>query len=225
MSKPEGFHSPYRFLNYFMKEMSMKKLILITGIMILLMLLSACFSMMTINDGSSTQTTDSGKSDEPEKSSSFSIEGLENILSDPGFEDDGGEWTPFGYCTVELTTDVAHSGTGALYVSNRMNSWEGAGINLLPLVEKGATYVFVAWVMIEDTSAGVTITVKRTTSFGDNYDQLLSAQGVAGEWIEVMGEYTIDPHDQSESLTLYVEGPPPETNFYIDDVKLVKTGM
>ena len=202
----------------------MKRLIIIVSIITTLLLLIGCLSTTSSTDDSSTQTTDTGMSEDPEESLSASIEGLENILINPGFESGLGEWGPFGFCKVDPTTDVAHTGSSSMYVSGRTSDWEGAGINLFPIFEKGATYVFAAWIMMEDKSSGVKVTVKRTSSSGDNYDQVLFAKATAGEWIEVMGEYYINPNDKSDSFTLYIEGPPPGTNFYVDDVKLVQTG-
>lgn len=151
----------------------------------------------------------------------------DNILTNPGFEDgEMGDWFPYGEDhTVELVTEDPHSGSYCAYVSNRTDEWNGVSQELVDELSSGTYYTFSAWVKLEGSEeADIIMSMRRTEGEGEpNFERISLTTVEGGEWVEISGTYQVTGSDLTE-LQFYVEGPPAERNFYVDDVSVVSAG-
>lgn len=128
-------------------------------------------------------------------------------------------WGPRGGVTVAVTDAAAHGGTAALAVTGRTATWEGATLDVLPVLEKGVPYTVSAWVRLAAGAAAdsARISVQRDTGGTVSYDQVAGNTPVtAGGWTQVTGRYTLTT--DATSLGLYVETAATTGGFLVDDV-------
>lgn len=158
------------------------------------------------------------------KASGFEqIKDKDNMLTNSGFEDGTEGWTPFGSSQIDTTSDHVHSGDNALAITGRLESWQGAGINLINLVTAGTTYRVSAWVSLDaDQSSTIRLTLKRVDGAGTKYTTVSSSKVMGPEWVQLAGEFKAEVTGELKELTLYFEGPGAGIDIYVDDVALAK---
>jgi endo-1,4-beta-xylanase len=145
-----------------------------------------------------------------------------NLVSNPGFESGNANgWFAFGSQAVSATTLQAHTGAWSAVATGRSASWNGIATNLLGLVSPGATYQSTAWARLGGASSDqLGLTAKITCSGGTSeFRRLASATGSNGQWVMLSGPLVVPACTLSE-LTLYVEGPQPGVDIYLDDVSV-----
>ncbi len=136
------------------------------------------------------------------------------------FEDgDKGDWTQFG--SVELTIEAfGHESNRSLYASNRDADYAGPSINLKDKLENGKKYFFQIWVY-QDSGSVQTIKMSRKISDanGDDYGQIAESYEVESRvWTKLENEaYLIEYEGELKELSIYIESPNKDLNFYIDD--------
>jgi hypothetical protein len=157
-----------------------------------------------------------------------------NILVNPGFESGVSPWTTFSNggqaATLTTTTAFAHSGSQSGMVSARTASFEGVVQDIRASAIQGQLYTVSAWALVQATpeagaDAGsmdpVDITVTSTCQGADGgvvgYITAGSAQANGSTWVEVSGQFTV-PVCTLTTLLIYVAGPPPGVNLFVDDV-------
>lgn len=136
-----------------------------------------------------------------------------------GFESGKDSWGARGSSKISSTADAAYAGEKSLAVTGRADAWNGAGIDLSPLVFKaGSTYRFSVMAMQNATdSTEFKLTLQYIDKYGNtNYDGIAMATGANGEWVTLENvAYTIP--DGAWSLLLYVETDSGKHDFYIDE--------
>jgi len=144
------------------------------------------------------------------------------------FEDGVQGWWPFGSTTVVTTTEAAHTGSQSLKVTARTQDWQGAGTNVLSLLQVGATYVISGCTRLlagqEVTETQTILTMKQTVDGEDSYDRFGPTgekEVTADNWTCVQGTYVYT--EEATELTLYVQSASATASFYIDDIIIIKT--
>jgi GH35 family endo-1,4-beta-xylanase len=147
-----------------------------------------------------------------------------NLLTNPGFEyGSSAGWTSWD-CTLSVATDPVHSGDYSLLIHDRSESWQGPVQSLLGKLQDGVTYHVSAWVRLDNVvSDEIGITIRQTDSAGSNYFHVAQDTAYQDRWIELTGEFMLEINGSLTELILYIEGPAPGVNFYVDDIYLPGT--
>ncbi|AEM72886.1 endo-1,4-beta-xylanase [Caldicellulosiruptor acetigenus] len=123
---------------------------------------------------------------------------------------------------ISVVSTIAHTGSKSLYVTGRVQTWQGAQIDLTSLLEKGKEYQFSVWVYQDSGSdQKLTLTMQRKNADGStNYDTIKWQQTVSSNtWVELTGSYTVPT--TATQLIFYIESPNATLSFYIDDFTAV----
>ncbi|MBR2283848.1 MAG: endo-1,4-beta-xylanase [Ruminococcus sp.] len=138
------------------------------------------------------------------------------------FEGTTDSWSSRGGTSVQTSGRTAYVGDESLLVSDRTASWNGASYALSSRIFKpGEEYSFSANVSYfdgEDTTQ-FKFTLQYTGSDGEaHYDEIASATGAKGEWVQLANTNYKIPEDASDMM-IYIETSDDSTeNFYIDEV-------
>jgi Carbohydrate binding domain len=165
-----------------------------------------------------------------------------NLIENPGFEFGIGPWTTFIDGTILPTLDVtsthAHSGGFSGWVTNRTQTFQGTVQDIKQRAIQGHTYVVSAWAMIgygtdggsADTGTGAgsaepVDVVAKVTCLVDaatvvSYIRIGSATATSSSWAQMSGPLTV-PACAMTALQVYVEGPAPGIDLYVDDVSVL----
>jgi len=149
-----------------------------------------------------------------------------NLISNADFELGIAPWSAAFGGTLSLSVEQAHSGTHSGRVTSRTQSYQGAHYDLTNVVTPGAQYAVSAWGRIGN-GATSTAPLKLTALFkcmglSDQYvtvRQVSAASDAA--WSELRGgTFTVPASDACDivQILVYVEGPPPGYDLYVDDV-------
>lgn len=141
------------------------------------------------------------------------------------FEDGSLFFTNRGDAKGGITED-AHSGTYALRVTGRAQSWHGVEKDFTGAGLGGNMLKVSFWVKHDEYIAQeIILSMQEEDKSGEiMYNRVAGAAEVpAGEWVEITGEYQVDP--EAVKNILYFEAMDPSAAFIIDDVELtvVKT--
>ena len=149
-----------------------------------------------------------------------------NLVSNPDFELGVAPWSAAFGGTLSVSVEQAHSGTHAGKVSNRTQAYQGAHYDLTNVVTPGAQYTVSAWGRIGN-GATSTAPLKLTSLFkcmglADQYVTLRQVSAASDEvWTELKGGILAVPGSDACDIVqvlVYVEGPPPGYDLYVDDV-------
>ncbi|HEU4578289.1 MAG TPA: carbohydrate binding domain-containing protein [Polyangiaceae bacterium] len=149
-----------------------------------------------------------------------------NLISNPDFELGVAPWSAAFGGTLGLSVEQAHSGTHSGRVTNRTQAYQGAHYDLTNVVTPGAEYAVSAWGRIGN-GATSTAPLKLTAQFkcmglADQYVTLRQVSAASdAEWTELKGgTFTVPGSDVCNivQVVVYLEGPPPGYDLFIDDV-------
>jgi endo-1,4-beta-xylanase len=153
-----------------------------------------------------------------------------NLLMNPGFE----SGNPRGWTCSDANLAVVagsasdgsvHGGSSCAYVSNRTQASQGPVQSVLGVLKLGSTYRFSAWVRLENgISDQAGITVAQTDSAGPHHFNLVSATVYSDSWTCLSGTFAFGAQGAVTALDVYVEGPKPGVNFYVDDANAEQVG-
>ena len=137
------------------------------------------------------------------------------------FENGAGGFTGRGPVSAEVTDTEKYEGEKSLYVSGRTASWNGASIDLDPLIFRaGETFSFSADVMYPAGLASDSFYLSLQYKDADgvaHYDHIAQGSAAKGEWIQLLSTTYTLPEGGSDYV-LYVEMPDGTSDFYVDDV-------
>ncbi|MCQ2459995.1 MAG: carbohydrate binding domain-containing protein [Ruminococcus sp.] len=155
----------------------------------------------------------------------FSNVSAAEIMRDT-FDSGTNEWTGRGSAKVTASSDSRYEGTGALFVSGREDSWNGATKELGSEFSQGNAYSFSVNVMCPtaDKRNLFHLTLQYNGSDGEaHYDKIASGECFGGDWIQLYNtSYTI-PSDATD-MYIYVETEKGTSDFYIDDFTAADEG-
>lgn len=147
---------------------------------------------------------------------------MENVITNPGFENGKSDWTQQGPVKLEVVKDIAHTGNYSLKASGRTDSWNAPSYSLSGKLEAGKNYEFSAWVMFdegENTSEEIKTTFISKANGETKYDQVAIVKAEKGVWSEMKGEIKIT--EGSEPVSIYIESPSKNLVYYIDDISIL----
>ena len=141
-----------------------------------------------------------------------------NLLTNPGFENGTDGWSDRS-CQIEVVTTPVHSGAKSVRVFGRTELWQGIKQSLLGKVTNGQTYKISAWVRLENSDSDtVTISIEQTDDNGTKYKNVASVMAGNAGWVQLSGDFKLDASGTLKTLDIYFEGPPSDTNVFVDDV-------
>ncbi len=151
---------------------------------------------------------------------SFSVvdtEVIENLLTNPGFENGTSGWNGHGTATVTSTASV-HSGAGAASVGNRTATWHGMEQSVFGKTEDGRMYYGAGWVTTDSaTAATVRLTAEVIDSSGSRFFAIASGTASSATWTWISGYVTLPATSGQTNVKFFVEGPPSGVSMRVDD--------
>ncbi len=143
----------------------------------------------------------------------------DNIVPNPGFEDGINEWTKFGNCEIDVVSEPVHGEYYSGIVTKRNEDYAGIAAALTNIVEAGKTYNAYCWVALAPgTSANFQMTYKQTDGAGTKYKPIGTKKATGNKWVQVSGKFKADITGDLKEFTIYIEGPAPGVDYYVDDV-------
>lgn len=153
------------------------------------------------------------------------IAGAQNLLTNPGFEYGNKTGWSHPLCDMRVTTEPVRSGNYSAYVYNRTEGWQGPRQSVLGKLEVGKTYRISAWVRLDNAdSDGIGLTVYQEDAAGTIYPHPHWTTGYRDRWVQLSGAFTLSATGNVTGLAVYVEGPAPGVNFYVDDFSVEEIG-
>jgi hypothetical protein len=149
-----------------------------------------------------------------------------NLITNPDFELGVAPWSAAFGGTLTLSVEQAHSGTHSGKVTNRVQAYQGAHYDLTNVITPGADYAVRAWGRIGN-GATSTAPLKLTalfkcTGLSDQYVTLQQVSAASdAAWTELKGgKLSVPGSDVCDivQVVVYMEGPPPGYDLFIDDV-------
>lgn len=160
-----------------------------------------------------------------------------NLIVNGGFEDGLDGWFPNDFDPSNLATlsvtDDAHSGAGAVLVTDRTNTPAGPMQDIAGKLQAGKSYAATAWVRYDDPDGPPTKEFVITVHFGgSNYNNIGRVTVPRGQWGLLQGGFAVPAGQSVTTARIFVEtawNPNPETDpdlhlmdFAVDDVTLVE---
>ncbi|MBN1813374.1 MAG: endo-1,4-beta-xylanase [Anaerolineae bacterium] len=152
------------------------------------------------------------------------------VIAEYNFDDDTPQgWTGRGDASVAVVSDTFRSSPNSLLTTGRTSNWHGPSVNVLSLLETGATYEISGCLRLVTGQPGATLRFsmeRKPVGEATTWDWIVTsaADGVTdGAWVCLQGEYSFDT--DVEALVLYVESDAADATaeFYLDDVTIVMT--
>jgi endo-1,4-beta-xylanase len=145
-----------------------------------------------------------------------------NLLANGTFEVDVAGWQAWNGSTLSASTDQARTGAQSLRATNRPNANQFAVYNVTSVVSNDTTYAVSAWVF--HTGAGpdtVRLAAKLGCASGDTFPWLQNNTAVpANTWTQLSGSLAIPASCTIVDVAIFLEGTPPGSDVYVDDVSL-----
>ena len=136
-------------------------------------------------------------------------------------------WEPHGETAVTVSADAANSGAQSIVVTERMETWHGAALDVSELMTADTIYNISAYVRAADGEPRSQFTLKmQQTPAGEMaVTTWLASSPFSGgddpQWVRLGGEFTYS--GAVDELLLVVESPSDElVDFYLDDVNIVE---
>lgn len=146
-----------------------------------------------------------------------------NLVSNPGFEEPAlSPWTAFaGAATLSRSTASPHGGSACVLASARTQAYGGPSQDLAPLLVTGQRYIVSAWVRAgADTDTRVSLNIKRVVGGSTSYIPVDSLATGHQRWVKLSGSYLHDPSGTPSEASVYVVGPDPSIDLFVDDVSV-----
>ncbi|MDQ2085817.1 endo-1,4-beta-xylanase [Herbivorax sp. ANBcel31] len=156
-----------------------------------------------------------------------SVFASDNMITNPRFEtgDETG-WYPYGEeHSIAIVSDDPQSGDYCAFVTDRTDEWNGIAQDMTDLIEVGKAYEYAAWVKVDAPGTHeVKISMKRVEDNADpEFDTVAVMNMTGNEWTRLSGAYSIT--SPATELEMYIEGPEPEFDFYVDNVEMIEMEM
>jgi len=159
-----------------------------------------------------------------------------NLALSSDFEENAEGWVAFGDAKKSLSTDVAHTGTHSLRVSNRTQTWYGptfmlaladANTGFQGSIQNGYRYDLSAWVRLGAgaASASVSWTLATADDAGTHYPASTAQTATSSDWVQVTGSFTPNIVGTLTFPYVSVSGAPAGVDIYIDDVTITATKL
>jgi len=138
-----------------------------------------------------------------------------------GFEDGDAEWFTWGSVNSIVSTET-YSGNNALLSKDRSSAWQGPVQSVFDRIGDGLVYEGVAQVKLKNASSDkMLMTLKWVDDAGEHWRTIASGTANSSGWTELRGNLDFSANLTTGTLreaSVYVEGPAPGVEFYVDDV-------
>ncbi len=149
----------------------------------------------------------------------------DNLLLNPGFEEGTEYWYGYDGVSLEASSEEVRTGSKALLVSNRESYWQGPIHDLYNTMAKGNSYSNSVWVKLKNTNeASFTLTIKSRVDGVDSYAHLCETNVIGTGWVQLAGFYTNEYVGFLNGINIYIEGPAPGVEYYVDDAMVQGSG-
>ena len=141
------------------------------------------------------------------------------------FENGECDWTGRGDARVAADS-TAYKGSGAVKITRRSSSWNGATKKLGSEFKPGSTYSFSANVMSERCVTAETFHFTMEYTGADeeaHYVKIATLRGLKGKWIQLANKNFTIPSD-AQNISIYVETASGDNSFYLDEVVVAEAG-
>ncbi|GHV09015.1 hypothetical protein FACS1894217_12440 [Clostridia bacterium] len=123
---------------------------------------------------------------------------------------------------VEATKEEAHNGEYSLKITERTKEWNGTMLHIEQYVEPNAEYDFTVWVK-SPSPAAVEFHLSTQGGASGPYSYIANATKTADDgWFKMSGSFTMGADESWRGV--YVETVGSLTDFYIDDLTIIKSG-
>jgi endo-1,4-beta-xylanase len=158
--------------------------------------------------------------------SAVDVDAIENLLTNPGFENGTTGWSGHGPATVASTVSL-HSGVGAASVGSRTVAWHGIEQSVFGKTEDGRMYYGAGWVTTDSaTAAAVKLTMEVIDSSGSRFFGIATGTASSSTWTWLSGYVTLPATTGLTNVKFFVEGPPSGVSMRVDDCYLAPvTGL
>lgn len=146
----------------------------------------------------------------------------QNLFDNPGFETGIPPWVCWG-CTLTRSDMPVRSGNWSILAENRTEIFHGPVQSLPGKMEIGRSYRVSAWVFLPDgspQSIGVTVAQQDEDDVSASFNRVVTREVAAGQWTRLSGIFLLAASSPLTRLEIYVEGPEPGRDFYVDDLAL-----
>jgi len=144
----------------------------------------------------------------------------QNLLDNPGFEQGTNRWIPRASETLRATNRF-HSATGAVVIVNRNASSQGAAQSLLGKLQPGVSYFCSAWARV-DSASPETIRLNFEQQDAAGTRSFTVAQETTNNaWVYLSGVFTLSATSPLQEIQLYIDGPSPGVDLFVDDAVVV----
>lgn len=150
--------------------------------------------------------------------------GVNKTIGTYGFEQGNSEgWKPRGtYTQIASVSEAAYGGTHSLKTTARTATWNGAELDVKPLLQSDVEYEISGYVKL-DGKAAVPSVIKLTTeeqqSGGSTaWKTVAQTETADTAWVKLQGKYTFT--GEMDELKLYVENSNPAQAYYVDEVEI-----
>ena len=159
-----------------------------------------------------------------------------NLALSSDFEENAEGWMAWGDAKKGLSTDVAHTGTHSLRVTNRTQTWNGPEFDLALAdsntgfkgsLQNGYRYDLSAWVRLGTGAASAPVfwTFASNDAAGSHYPVSTAQTAAPSDWVEVTGSFTPTIAGTLTAAGVSVAGAPIGVDIYIDDVTITATKL
>src|SRR5215831_5113765 len=133
----------------------------------------------------------------------------QNLATNPGFETgDTTGWFAWGSSTLSVETNQVHSGSYAVLVTNRTDTWNGIAQSLLGVLQPNQACNFSIWLRLASgSSQTMALTLQQADDSGTSYTWIASGSVFTNGWTQFSGQFTYNPSGTVSALNLYAEVP------------------
>ncbi|WP_226002413.1 endo-1,4-beta-xylanase [Paenibacillus sp. BJ-4] len=149
---------------------------------------------------------------------------VNKMIGTYGFEQGNVQgWKPRGtYTQIASVTEAAYGGAHSLKATARTAAWNGAELDVKPLLQPNVEYEISGYVKL-DGNAAVPSVIKFTmeqqpTGGATAWKTVAQKQTADTSWVKLQGEYTFT--GEVDVLKLYVENSNPAQAYYMDEVEI-----
>jgi hypothetical protein len=159
-----------------------------------------------------------------------------NLALSSDFEENAEGWMAWGDAKKSLSTEMAHTGTHSLRVTNRTQTWNGpqfepvradSTTGFKGVLQNGYRYDVSAWVRLGAGAAATPVywSFDTTDAAGSHYPTSTAQMATSSDWVELKDSFTPTIAGTLSAAGMSVEGAPVGVDIYIDDVTITATKL
>jgi len=147
-----------------------------------------------------------------------------NLILNPSFETQpiSDNWFAFANGgDISASTAQAHNGNYSVFSENRNAHYVGPTQDILGKLSPGVNYTISAWVRLKVPDTQIfSIFIKQTDNNGTDYIGVNFLTVKSDNWVKLSGMFHYQPNGNVTNLSIYVNGPDSNVDFYVDDVSI-----